>query len=168
MKNSDEVVLKMAESTDAVTVLQLLRQINDETNVVMIPELDQLTVADEEGSLGEIVNRSDCLVLLAVLGDLPVGIVTINPVNDNANAGELGVAVLKQYWSEGIGTMLVSEAIYWFQEFSSLDHLVLDVFADNERAIALYRKLGFVQTNQIEETDSAGAKRPTLLMEYAD
>lgn len=93
---------------------------------------------------------------------------TINPVNDNANAGELGVAVLKQYWSQGIGTMLVSEAIYWYQEFSSLDHLVLDVFSDNERAIALYRKLGFVQTNWIEETDSDGTKRPTLLIEYAE
>lgn len=58
----------MAESTDAGTVLQLLRRINNETNVVLIPELNKLTIADEEGSLGEIANRSDCLVLLAMFG----------------------------------------------------------------------------------------------------
>lgn len=168
MSNRSDVTLKMAEATDAQMVLSLLQQINKETNVVMIPELGKLTIADEETNLKEIVDRSDCCVLLAMLNQVPIGIVTVNPVNDQANAGELGVAVLRDYWSQGIGTMLVDEAIYWYQQFSSLNHLVLDVFAENERAITLYRKLGFVQTNQIEEVDSHGEKRPTLLMEYQE
>lgn len=167
MRKSSEVTLKTATTDDAEQVLQLLRHINTETNVVMIPQLESLTVADEESNLKEIMDRSDCCVLLAMLDEQPIGIVTVNPLGDQANAGELGVAVLRRYWSQGIGTMLVDEALYWYQQFSTLNHLVLDVFANNQRAISLYRKLGFVETNRIAERDSTGIKRPTLLMEYA-
>lgn len=166
MSEADEITLKVAEVADASQVLNLLQQINQETNVVMISHLDSLSVADEEGSLEEINQRSDCLVLLAMRGNQPVGIVTVTKIDGSANAGELGVAVLKQYWSLGIGTMLVDEAIYWFENFSSLAHLVLDVFGENQRALHLYKKLGFVKTGEAQQIDSAGKQRATILMEY--
>lgn len=163
---SDEVTLKVAEFDDAAAILQLLRQINSETNVVMIPNLDRISVADEEVNLKEISQRSDCFALLAVWQQVPVGIVTVTKLEGPDNAGELGVAVLKKYWSQGIGSLLVDEAIYWFENFSSLEHLVLDVFSDNQRAIHLYKKYGFVKTNETQERDSQGQERPAWLMEY--
>lgn len=165
MKN-EEITLKTAGLADAEAVLDLLQKINQETAVVMIPGLASLSVADEEVSLAEIDQRSDCFVLLAMLGKLPVGIVTVTRLNGPENAGELGVAVLKKYWSNGIGSMLVDEAIYWFENFSSLEHLVLDVFADNQRAIHLYERLGFVKTDEAQASDSHGNTRTTWLMEY--
>lgn len=167
MSETDEITLKVAEVTDAAKVLELLQQINQETNVVMISHLNSLSVADEEASLEEINRRSDCFVLLAMLSNQPVGIVTVTKVDATANAGELGVAVLKQYWSLGIGSMLVDEAIYWFEKFSSLAHLVLDVFSDNKRALHVYEKLGFVKTGEAQQLDSAGEQRATILMEYS-
>lgn len=163
---NDEVTLKVPELTDAAAVLQLLQQINSETSVVMIPNLDQISIADEEVSLEEISERSDCFVLLAIFRQIPVGIVTVTKLDGPDNAGELGVAVLKKYWSQGIGSLLVDEATYWFENFSSLEHLVLDVFSDNQRAIRLYQKFGFVKTGQIKEQDSKGQSRLAWLMEY--
>ncbi|WP_251547368.1 GNAT family N-acetyltransferase [Limosilactobacillus caecicola] len=164
--SDEEITLKVATITDAGPVLDLLRQINQETNVVMIPQLSSLSVADEEMSLAEIDQRSDCFVLLAMLGKQPVGIVTVTKLNGSANAGELGVAVLKQFWNQGIGSLLVDEAIYWYENFSTLEHLVLDVFADNPRAIHLYEKFAFTQTDQTKEQDANGQERPAILMEY--
>lgn len=161
-----EVTLKVPALEDASSVLKLLRQINNETSVVMIPHLDKISVSDEEVSLEEINERSDCFVLLAVLNQVPVGIVTITKLDGQDNAGELGVAVLKKYWSQGIGSLLIDEAIYWFENFSSIEHLVLDVFSDNQRAIHLYEKFNFVKTGQVEEKDSNGKKRLAWLMEY--
>lgn len=166
MRDVEEVKLKVADVTDAGKVLQLLRQINQETKVVMIANLDTLSIADEEVALAEINQRSDCFLLLAVQGDQPVGIVTVTKIDDGANAGELGVAVLKEFWSLGIGSLLVEEAIYWFENFSSLSHLVLDVFQDNERARRLYEKRGFIKTGETRQVDSTGTERPTIMMEY--
>lgn len=101
MSNTDEVTLKMAEAEDAQAVLQLLRQINRETAVVMIDHLSSLTVSDEQAALHEISVRSDCIVLLAMLDQQPVGIVTITKIDEAANAGELGVAVLKSIGIRG-------------------------------------------------------------------
>ena len=165
MKN-DEVTLKVPALEDASSVLKLLQQINNETIVVMIPHLDKISVADEEVSLEEINERSDCFVLLAVLKQVPVGIVTITKLDGQDNAGELGVAILKKYWLQGIGSLLIDEAIYWFENFSSIEHLVLDVFSDNQRAIHLYEKFIFVKTGQVEEKDSNGKRRLAWLMEY--
>lgn len=166
MRSRDEVVLKVAEANDAAAVLELLRQINQETNVVMIDHLSSLTVADEQDYLHEISLRSDCLVLLAIQGERPVGLVTVTKIDEEANAGELGIAVLKQFWSHGIGTMLVDEATHWFENYSSLDHLVLDVFANNQRAVNLYQHTGFVQTSTASREDSKGKQQSVILMEY--
>lgn len=168
MSDAKEVTLKMAVTEDAKAVLQLLRQINRETAVVMIDHPSSLTVADEQAALHEMSVRSDCLVLLAVLNQRPVGIVTITKVDEEANAGELGVAVLKQYWNHGIGTLLVNEAIYWFQNYSSLAHLVLDVFKNNSRARHLYQKLGFIQTSTASHKDSRGIQQDVILMEFVN
>jgi ribosomal protein S18 acetylase RimI-like enzyme len=45
---------------------------------------------------------------------------------------------------QGIGTALMEAAIGWARE-QGLHKLSLDVFAHNEAALALYRKLGFVE-----------------------
>ncbi|WP_295729650.1 GNAT family N-acetyltransferase [uncultured Limosilactobacillus sp.] len=166
MSGQNEITLKVAEPRDAQGTLKLLQQINQETNVVMIDHLGSLTIADEQDYLHEINLRSDCLVLLAVQNERPVGIVTVTKIDEEANAGELGIAVLKQLWSQGIGTMLVNEATYWFKNYSSLDHLVLDVFKNNQRALTLYRKTGFVQTSTASREDSCGKQQSVILMEY--
>jgi putative acetyltransferase len=52
--------------------------------------------------------------------------------------------VARDWRGRGVGTALMEHAIAWARE-QGLHKLALDVFAHNEPAIALYRKLGFVE-----------------------
>lgn len=106
------------------------------------------------------------MILLAQYRNHPIGIVTIMELADRPQVGELGVAVLKDFWRNGIGSLLVDEATYWFANYSTLQKLVLDVFDDNVPAIKLYQKYGFVKTGEAKVTDQQGQQRAAVLMEF--
>lgn len=156
-----QVEIKLATADDAPAVLDFLRQAAKGTDAVLIPHLDQVTVDQERQNI-EMINRfDDCVVMLAMLGEQPIGIVTVMVLGDRPTAGELGVVVAKDYWHNGIGRLLVEEAEYWFENYSSLSSLVLSVFTTNKPAIALYKRCRFVQTGTTTEEG-----KPALLMEY--
>ncbi len=60
-----------------------------------------------------------------------------------AHVGELGLAVHDGWQGHGIGTALVRAAVGLADRWLNLRRLELTVFADNERAIGLYKKFGF-------------------------
>lgn len=158
---ADEVEIKLATVDDAPAVLRFLRQAATESNAVLIPHLDQVT-DDQERENIELINRfDDCVMMLAMLGSQPIGIVTVMMLSDRPAAGELGVVVAKKYWRNGIGRLLVEEAEYWFENYSSLKDLVLTVFTTNEAAIGLYKSCHFIETGTTVEDG-----KPALMMEY--
>ncbi len=57
---------------------------------------------------------------------------------------ELGLMVAASERRRGIGTALIEEALKWARA-SGITKLELHVFPHNEPAIALYRKLGFIE-----------------------
>ncbi len=60
----------------------------------------------------------------------------------NAHTADFGIAILAAYRGRGIGEALLRVAIDWARAVG-IRKLTLGVFATNERAIRLYRKLGF-------------------------
>jgi RimJ/RimL family protein N-acetyltransferase len=56
--------------------------------------------------------------------------------------GEFGMSVLKDFWGLGIGSALLQSLIEWAKG-SGIRKIQLEVMADNERAINLYKKFGF-------------------------
>lgn len=62
--------------------------------------------------------------------------------------GSLGMGLLPDYRGRGLGTQLLLATLKRAQEFG-LEKVELHVYTTNEGAIALYRKLGFVQEGLI-------------------
>jgi ribosomal protein S18 acetylase RimI-like enzyme len=58
------------------------------------------------------------------------------------HCGRLGMGLLPHVRGQGLGVRLATETIAAVRE-RGLERIELEVFASNERAIALYRKLGF-------------------------
>ena len=57
---------------------------------------------------------------------------------------ELGISILKDYWDLGLGKALINACVQCARE-AGYSQLELDVVAENERAIALYKSFGFVE-----------------------
>lgn len=145
-----EVTLDVAQPQDAAKVLAMLRLLQVESDTFTIsPEFATLTVDAEAHNIEQIGQTTDNLILLAWLEDEPIGIVTVS-MRPQTGLGELGVAVRKPYWHQGLGTALVDEALNWARYYSSLNGLFLEVLATNVHAIALYEKTGFVDTDQVQ------------------
>src|SRR5262245_52882733 len=66
-----------------------------------------------------------------------------NPMEGFRHVGRLGMGIIPDYRGQGVGKRLTVETIRAARE-AGIERVELDVFASNERAIALYRKLGFV------------------------
>lgn len=65
-----------------------------------------------------------------------------NPLKRSAHKVEFGVGVLKDYWGVGIGKNFLKESINW-ADANEIHKISLAVLETNEKAIGLYKKLGF-------------------------
>ncbi|AVK64574.1 N-acetyltransferase [Lactobacillus sp. CBA3606] len=156
------VDVRPAEAADAAQLLALLMQLATESNTFTVDDgLGELSEADERQQIEQITRTTTNTIFVAALGEQLIGIGTVQATDALIKQqGEVGVAVLKQYWGAGLGTALVEEVMTWFRDFSTLKQLTLTVQTRNHRAVKLYRRLGFKQVlpTPYEVVDPTGKK----------
>ena len=77
----------------------------------------------------------------------------------------VGIALLKEFWNQGIGTRLFQELIRIAEENEHILQMELDYVEGNSRARALYEKMGFRITGM--KPNAIRFKDGTLLNEYS-
>lgn len=73
-----------------------------------------------------------------------IGIHTFPSNPRRRHVGQLGMVVRDDWQGKGLGKILVQAAIDLADKWLNLTRLELEVYHDNEAAIALYKKFGFV------------------------
>ncbi|MFA9486070.1 MULTISPECIES: GNAT family N-acetyltransferase [unclassified Moraxella] len=76
-----------------------------------------------------------------MVGNIALTVAT-NP--RQAHKGELIIAVCPDFQNQGIGSQLMQTVIDLADNWLNLKRMELTVYTDNEKAIALYQKFGFV------------------------
>lgn len=90
------------------------------------------------------------IVKVAVVGDKVVGmceVTTVRPGSENDHIGTLGIAIREGYRDNGIGTALIKEALK--DSKKRFEGVRLNAFTVNKRAIAVYKKMGFVKCGKL-------------------
>lgn len=97
--------------------------------------------------LEEQIKQPDALHLLALAGGRVIGAAGLNRAGQSLrmrHVAGLGIAVAPDWQRRGVGSELLRRLLDWADNWAGYLRIELGVYTDNEPAIALYRKFGFV------------------------
>ena len=148
LKTGETVVIRSAEPDDAAALLKCAREVIAESEFeVTLPAEFNLTVEQEQETLRD--HRDDpnklCLVVWAgesLIGDL---FFQAGVRQRKAHCGMLNLGIVTAWQRKGIGTLLLQTCLDWARWHPRIEKVALLVVAPNTAALALYRKMGFIE-----------------------
>ncbi|MFL0247359.1 GNAT family N-acetyltransferase [Candidatus Clostridium stratigraminis] len=143
--NDKELILRTAEVQDSERIINLLKKIDEETTFMLRePGEFQLSLEQEEKILQDMLASKTSTLIAAEFEGKIIGTCGINGNTRKriSHIASLGIAIEKEYWSQGIGRKLMEAGIKW-AKVSGITRLTLEVDTDNYKALSLYLKLGF-------------------------
>ena len=168
LKDGRHALIRSPKDEDIQGMLDYLYVSAGETEFILrYPEECGRYTAEGEKALFDRINASDNEAMLVCLVDGKVAgncqIVWKTGIKTRHRAA-VAIALLKEYWNQGIGTRMFQEMIRIAQENPNILQMELEFVEGNVRARALYEKMGFritgVRPNAIRLRDG------TLLNEY--
>jgi RimJ/RimL family protein N-acetyltransferase len=147
------LTIREATKDDAASLLALMAKVGGESENLVTDENGlPFSLAQEEAYLQEKQKSKNSILLLAFEEKLLVGCAGCDtPARPRVcHGGEIGISVLKAYWGNGIGNQLFSSLLQWAKNpDTGLRKLSLVVRSDNERAIRLYKRFGFIEEGMV-------------------
>ncbi len=148
LKDDKTLILRGPIKEDAAQLIEYLKATAGETEFLLkYPEEVNLTIEQEEGFLQwTIESDRDVMIIAEVDGEI-AGNCSFAPVGRKLRVRHrcsIGIALYEKYWGMGIGRQMLSYLIELAEKLG-YEQMELDVVKRNERAIALYEKMGFVQ-----------------------
>ena len=143
-----EVCLRNGDAADGSAVLTVFNKTHAETEYLLsYPDESGMTAEQEAEYLAQMTQNPREIEILAFVDGQLAGTAGISAVGTQCklqHRAEFGISILQAYWGQGIGYALTEACIECAQRAGYLQ-LELDVVAENTRAAALYKKLGFAE-----------------------
>lgn len=145
LRDGSVLQISRPRGENAAEILEYLKTIGGETRFLLMDEnglgiseeyeakILEASYAEPRGGMhfGRINGEMACMFSLSC-----------HPRRRLAHTGEIALSVRRKYWHIGVGSAIM-EALIELAKEASLKNVELGVYADNERAIALYRRFGF-------------------------
>lgn len=148
LKNGKVAVLRNGVEADGRAVLENFNLTHEETDYLLSYPDENSFDSEKEGQfLAQKAKSANEIEIIAFVDGKVAGTAGIDAVGTKykvRHRAECGISVLKEYWGLGIGRALMEACIKCAKE-AGYTQLELSVVAENERAIALYQKEGFVE-----------------------
>lgn len=169
LKDGREAVLSVPTADDAAEMVAYLRDIAQETEfTIAYPEERQAMTTEQEAAFLQ-SKREDPNVLMLmcrVEGRLAGNCeVTFGGRIKVSHRGTVAIALRREFWGLGIGTAMFREMIALARQRPGVLQLELDFIEGNQRARALYEKMGFRIVGV--KPDALRLKSGRLCNEYA-
>lgn len=148
LKNGKELLLRNTEASDGKAVLENFNQTHAETDwLLSYPDENTFDAEKESRFLERKATSQKEIELVAVVDGKVVGTAGVDALGTRykvAHRAEFGVSIQKDYWGLGIGCAMMEACIKCAREAGYVQ-LELNVVEDNERAVSMYQKAGFVE-----------------------
>ncbi len=146
LKNGTEALIRNADAPDGSNVFEVFNLTHAESDYLLsYPDENSYNPEQEAQFLANKTNSSNEIELVAIIDGKVAGTAGIEAVGSKhkvKHRAELGISILKEYWGLGLGKALMQACIQCAREAGYVQ-LELNVVAENERALSLYRSLGF-------------------------
>jgi ribosomal protein S18 acetylase RimI-like enzyme len=168
LKNGIGVSIREAAPKDAEKMIAFYNRVGGESDFLSFGEGEFLTSLSEyELFLASVKQEQNALIVVAEKEEKIISIASITSSQNprNKHVGTLGIVVEKSYSGLGLGRQLMIDLIEWVRTNKQTKKIELVTREDNQRAISLYRELGF-QTEGLKEKDTYinGVYYNTMLM----
>ena len=148
LKNGKEALIRNGDVSDGSAVFDVFNRSHEETDYLLsYPDENSFDPDQEAQFLKEKAMSSNEIELIAIVDGKIAGTAGIEAVGKKykvKHRAVFGISVLKEYWGLGLGKALTKACIQCARD-AGYDQLELDVVAENEKALSLYRSLGFVE-----------------------
>ena len=154
LKDNRRIIVKSPTPEDAFDMLNHIIKVAGSTDFLLsMPEDFQRFVDDitKEEELIKNYAEGPNYLLAAYLDGQIIGNCSLNfcrHVKDQHRA-VVGIAIQKEYWGIGVGTVLMGEMINLAKNTEGIEQVELGVISINERAKNLYTKMGFKKVGTI-------------------
>ena len=146
LKNGKEAWLRNGEASDGSAVYENFNATHAETDYLLsYPDENSYNPEQESQFLEEKARSTNEIEILAIVDGKVAGTAGIEAVGTKykvRHRAEFGISVLHDYWGLGLGKALTKACIQCAREAGYVQ-LELNVVAENERAVSMYRSVGF-------------------------
>lgn len=152
LKNGKTCRLRLAEESDAETLLEYLKVTSAQTPyMIREPEEVRTSLEEEVEFIRKIRENDRALHLLAYVDGVFAGSCSFAPRSERMRTQHrcnVGISLYRESWGIGVGTALLGE-ILAAARAAGFEQAELEVVSTNAPAIGLYRKFGFETTGTV-------------------
>jgi RimJ/RimL family protein N-acetyltransferase len=142
-----KIIIRKGVAGDARQIIQHTKTVLQENPFVMGTAIEEFSVSVEEER--EWINSHDekGLLLVAEAEGQIIGLLNFKRSSHKkfSQNGTFSMSIQEKYTNNGIGSLLLNGLLKWAKKDHKVEKIYLEVFANNDRAIHLYQKLGFLE-----------------------
>ena len=146
--------IRNIEIKDAQELINYAENISNESEYLKFgPGELGLSVTEEEQYITKYLSSSNKLYMIGCINDQIITTLNFSGGIRSRikHRGEFGLSVRKQYWGLGIGSLMIDALIKWVNDNNIIKKNNLRVRTDNQRAIELYQRKGFIIEGTIQK-----------------
>ena len=148
LKNRTRACLRNGDASDGPAVYENFNLTHAETDFLLsYPDENSFDPEQEAQFLKEKTENPNEIEIIALVDGKVAGTACIEAIGHKhkvRHRAEFGISVLRAYWGLGLGKALTKACIQCARD-AGYEQLELNVVAGNERALSMYRDLGFVE-----------------------
>lgn len=165
-----KIILRSAEASDAIALIDYLRITTGETPyLIREPEEVTITLEQEKQFIESKINAERELLLVTTIDGKHVGncsLMSIAPYKRYKHRCEIAIALYQEYCGYGIGKVMMQTVLDVAKNLG-YEQAELEVISNNKGAIELYKKLGFEKygsfPNNIKYSDGTYAEAEWMM-----
>ena len=146
----EKIIIREATAEDANALIEYTKIIGGESdNLTYGSEGMPIALEQEKAFLDRMKEDEHSVFYCAWQDSVLVGTANLSGMPRRmSHRAELGISVLKNYWNNGIGSMLMQKIIDYAKQHD-IEIINLEVRSDNLAAIHIYEKYGYKKTGMI-------------------